>query len=310
MVTLLLASKADNASVNLYEAVVELGGWSKSEQFDYGLVKSHSVRPVHLLLIEKLHIHADGIDIIHEEEIGESVDEVLVLSRHAAKSGIPSLTVHAIGVPGEVPHGEVGFAGGEKGLAAPPSPRFSAIYSALREETADSTLAEEFDVSLETTHHGPVLTKPTLYLEIGSKESEWVRKDASELWARVISRVLGLSDNDPEGEWAGQGDVMIGFGGGHYAPRHSDIAIRSGLPFGHILANYALVFDGENQESPSGPWRHSLREAVKKTRIAFPGGIIFAHLDRKSFKGWQRNAIIEELSYLDVDVLRGREIIP
>ena len=72
--TLLLASKADNASVNLYEAVVELGGWSKSEQFDHGLVKSHSVRPVHLLLIEKLHLHADGIDIIHEEEIGESVD--------------------------------------------------------------------------------------------------------------------------------------------------------------------------------------------------------------------------------------------
>ena len=45
----------------------------------------HSVRPVHLLLIEKLHIHADGIDLIHEKETDESVDEVLVLSRHAAK---------------------------------------------------------------------------------------------------------------------------------------------------------------------------------------------------------------------------------
>ena len=84
---------------------------------------------------------------------------------------------------------------GEKGLAVPPSPRFSAIYSALRDEVSKSDMVNEFEVSLETTHHGPVLTKPTLYLEIGSKESEWIRKDASSLWAVVISRVLGFSDN-------------------------------------------------------------------------------------------------------------------
>ncbi|MEK9739417.1 MAG: D-aminoacyl-tRNA deacylase [Euryarchaeota archaeon] len=310
MVTLLLASKADNASVNLHEAVISLGGWGTPEILPHGLLVRHSTQPVHLLLIEKLHIYANRIDIIHEKETAETVDEVLVLSRHAAKSGLPSLTVHAIGVPGETPHGEKGFAGGIKGIAVPPSPRFSAIYSALRDESSRSELADEFEVSLETTHHGPVLTKPTLYLEIGSTESEWIRKDASMLWAAVISRVLGLSDASPEGEWFGEGDVMIGLGGGHYAPRHSDIAIRSGLPFGHLLANYALIFDEENKEFPTGPWRHSLFEAIEKTRIAFPGGTIFAHLDRKSFKAWQRNAIITELSSLDVEVRRGKEIIP
>ena len=310
MVTLLLASKADNASVNLHEAVVDLRGWDAPEILPHGLFIRHSTQPVHLLLIDKLHIYADGIDIIHEKETAETVDEVLVLSRHAAKSGLPSLTVHAIGVPGEIPHGEEGFAGGIKGIAVPPSPRFSAIYSALREESSKSELADEFEISLETTHHGPVLTKPTLYLEIGSTESEWIRKDAAMLWAAVISRVLGLSDKSPEGEWFGEGDVMIGLGGGHYAPRHSDIAIRSGLPFGHLLANYALIFDEENKEFPTGPWRHSLFEAIEKTRIAFPGGTIFAHLDRKSFKAWQRNAIITELSSLDVEVRRGKEITP
>ena len=213
MVTLLLASKADNASVNLHEAVVDLGGWDAPEILPHGLLMRHSTNPVHLLLIEKLHIYADGIDIIHEKETAETVDEVLVLSRHAAKSGLPSLTVHAIGVPGEIPHGEEGFAGGIKGIAVPPSPRFSAIYSALRELSSKSELADEFEISLETTHHGPVLTKPTLYLEIGSTESEWIRKDAAMLWAAVISRVLGLSDKSPEGEWFGEGDVMIGLGG-------------------------------------------------------------------------------------------------
>lgn len=310
MLTLLLASSADSASVNLYDAVSELDGWSPQEVLKHGVLRRHSNREVHLLIIDQLHIHADQIDAIHAEATGQAVDEVLVLSRHAAKSGIPSLTVHAIGVPGEIPHGEVGFAGGVKGTAVPPSPRFAAIYRALREETEASSLAEEFDVSLETTHHGPVLTTPTLYLEIGSKESEWVRTDAAALWARVISRVLGLESSTPEGEWQGEGEVMVGFGGGHYAPRHSDVIIRSGLPFGHLIANYALVFDEQTDQGPTGPWRHSLREAVEKTRQAFPGGSVFAHLDRKSFKGWQRTAIAEELASLGVEVRRGREFIP
>ena len=103
---------------------------------------------------------------------------------------------------------------------------------------------------------------------------------------------------------------MIGFGGGHYAPRHSDVIIRSGLPFGHLLANYALVFDEQTDQGPTGPWRHSLFEAVEKTRQAFPGGRVFAHLDRKSFKGWQRTAIAEELANLGVEVRRGRDFIP
>ena len=309
MLTLLLASSADSASVNLHDAVSELDVWSSEEVLEHGVLRRHLNREVHLLIIDQLHIHADHIDAIHAKAIGQTVDEVLVLSRHAAKSGIPSLTVHAIGVPGEIPHGEVGFAGGMKGTAVPPSPRFASIYRALREETEASPLAEEFDVSLETTHHGPVLTAPTLYLEIGSKESEWRRTDASTLWARVISRVLGLESTTPEGEWRGEGEVMIGFGGGHYAPRHSDVIIRSGLPFGHLLANYALVFDEKTDQEPTGPWRHSLCEAVEKTRQAFPGGRVFAHLDRKSFKGWQRTAIAEELANLGVEVRRGRDFI-
>ena len=120
--------RADNASVNLHEAVIDLGGWEDSENLQHGLLMRHSVRPVHLLLIEKLHIHADGIDLIHERETDESVDEVLVLSRHAARSGIPSLTVHAIGVPGEVPHGEVGFATRGKRVS---STSFASIFCYL-----------------------------------------------------------------------------------------------------------------------------------------------------------------------------------
>ena len=90
MVTLLLASRGDVASVNLHDAVLRLGGWGEAVEMEHGTVRTHSQRPAHLLLIDQLHIKADGIDAIHEEETGQTVDEVLVLSRHVSASQTPA----------------------------------------------------------------------------------------------------------------------------------------------------------------------------------------------------------------------------
>ena len=120
-----------------------------------------------------------------------------------------------------------------------------------------------------------------------------------------------MSEDTQQREWLGEGDVMIGLGGGHYAPRHKAIISETEVWVGHILANYAIVFEGqEESSSPLGSWEHSVRTAVDSTRAAFPGGHVFAHLDRKSFKGWQRQALSSLLTELDVPVRRGKEILP
>ena len=309
MVVLILASEADIASMNLHNAVLGLGDWHVFSSYSHGKVWIHKKKPIHMLLIDDLHIYADQIDTTHELELNVQVTEVLVLSRHVSKSGLPSLTLHPIGCPGEKPLGEPGFAGGEKGLAVPPSPRFASLFILLLEAANSSKLSEEFDVTVETTHHGPVLSRPTLYLEIGSSENQWSRQDASLLWAEVISNSLGLADSDPHEGWPGYGEVMIGFGGGHYAPRHTSVMKKDQFWVGHLIANYALEFELEEEGTiPSGQWKHSIEEAVRTTRVAFPGGTIFGHLDRKSFKGWQRNAIIDFLSTLDIEVRRGKDM--
>jgi len=75
------------------------------------------------------------------------------------------------------------------------------------------------------------------------------------------------------------------------------------------LANYSLLFDDPVEgELPGGIWQHALEITVDATRSSFPNGDIFAHLDRKSFKGWQRLAIIEKLAELGVPVRRGKEL--
>ena len=125
MAILLLASSQDSASVNLHRAMLGLGGWSEPTVLPHGTMHQHLERKIHLVHIEQLHIHADGIDSIHEENADCEIEEVLILSRHVSATNTPALTLHAIGIPGETPHGDEGQAGGKKGTVVPPSPRFA-----------------------------------------------------------------------------------------------------------------------------------------------------------------------------------------
>ena len=310
MVTLLLASRQDVASMSLFASVRVLGGWGEPEQLSHGTVYRHDDRAVDLLLINELHIHADNIDVVHESATGFNVEEVLVLSRHVSASKTPALTLHAIGVPGEVPHGEPGQAGGVKGRIVPPSPRFGALFRTMSALAVDRGLDDEYDLTLETTHHGPTLSKPTLYIEIGSTSDQWEDERAARVWADALSACLGLSGGNQMGTWQGHGDVMIGLGGGHYAPRHKAVISQTDVWVSHLLASYALAFDEPTIEGelPTGSWKHAVIVAIEATRIAFPGGSVFAHLDRKSFKGWQRQALASLLFGLDVPIRRGKQI--
>ena len=311
MGTLLLASMKDTASLNILQAVLGSSTWKAKVLLPHGEVIRHEKLDVEVLLIEELHIQSDGIDIIHEKESGMPVEEVLVLSRHVSSTETPALTLHAIGVPGETPHGERGRSGGIKGTVVPPSPRFGALFREMTRIATQLLLHNEYDLSLEATHHGPVLTRPTLYLEIGSTEERWQDSRASQVWAEAISNCLALNGGTPLGSWAGEGDVMVGLGGGHYAPRHRAVISQSDVWVGHILASYALDFEAPDSADvlPLGNWRHAIESSIGSTREAFPGGRLFVHLDRKSFKAWQRNAIQELLAELDIAVLRGRQIV-
>jgi D-aminoacyl-tRNA deacylase len=86
-----------------------------------------------------------------------------------------------------------------------------------------------FQVSFETTHHGPYLKRPTLFIEIGSDKNNWENQPA----AQVIAR--SLLDVDVQ-----EYPSAIGIGGGHYAPRFTEIALSKKISFGHLFPNYAM----------------------------------------------------------------------
>ena len=311
MVTLILCSESDDASVNLRDSLLRASEWGKEEFFSHGRVVKHLICDVHILSIENIHVHADSIDSIHENEVSCEIKEVLVLSRHVSSTDTPAITLHAIGLPGIYPPGMPGKSGGINGRLVPPSPRFASLYREMLKEAREKKLDEYFDLTLEATHHGPVLESPTLYIEIGSTQSDWSREDALNLWASVLCKVLGLNGSNPLGNWKGEGDVMIGLGGGHYAPRHKAVVEKGNIWLGHVLAGYSLNFDATDNIAGGRStilWQDSILSAIESTEQAFPGADIFVHLDRKSFKGWQREKIRELLAENDILIRRGKEI--
>ena len=104
----------------------------------------------------------DNLDIRYSKDSGVNVREVIFLSRHFASSGIPSLTLHVIGVPGESPVGETAEFGGIKGEVVPPNTRFAEWYRRMYQAGTEHGLIPEFDMTIETTHHGPSLSVPTI----------------------------------------------------------------------------------------------------------------------------------------------------
>ena len=89
--------------MTLCDAVLRLGGWSEEFTCIHGSYRVHQSGLVNLLVIEKLHIMADDIDLQFEKSTGIKIETILVLSRHVSSSQTPAMTLHAIGIPGVMP---------------------------------------------------------------------------------------------------------------------------------------------------------------------------------------------------------------
>ncbi|XP_022726160.1 D-aminoacyl-tRNA deacylase-like isoform X2 [Durio zibethinus] len=298
MVIILVATTTDPASINPAAALLALPGWLPGPSL-FQDIKSFTNQNVRLLQHDKGIVDEDDLDRRWEEATGETVDELIFFSKHTAVSNRPALTVHPIGVP-HLREGDVLPQGGKPGWAALPDPRIGPWLRLLKEIAQSHNLVPEFEVTLEATHHGPLTSKPTLFLEI--------------VWEG-----LGLGGGDAVGNWGRENDkakVLLAIGGGHYAPRHMDIVRKDGVWVGHVLSSYSLPMEDPSQSKVNGStdgiggtWRQSIKVAYEATKSAFPGGEVLAHLDHKSFKSWQKNAITAFLGEQNIKIGKPNDFI-
>ncbi|KAJ7521904.1 hypothetical protein O6H91_19G073800 [Diphasiastrum complanatum] len=328
MVSLLVATTADKASIGPALALLARStSWLPGPSLqNFQSFASGSVR---LLQIDGSIVGEDHLDRRWQAETGECVKEIIFFSKHTAASNKPALTVHPIGLP-HLKSNEKPLAGGRAGWAAPPCPRLGPWLRLLKEVAVSQKLVPEFEITLEATHHGPEVNTPCMFVEIGSTEEYWGRQDAAEAIATVFWKGLGLDGGPGVGNWTQEESgkkVLLGLGGGHYVPRHMDIGQKEGVWVGHLLPGYSLpmeeyggIMTTDAKSTPTtnqldvghvgGKWKDAIREAVRATKVAFPGGEVVAHLDGKSFKGWQRTAMSSFLAQEHLQIGKAQDFTP
>ena len=306
-IILIAVNGDDIASVNQANYLLKKGIWIPLDD-----VEGHAAyrcEHVRLWFLPEQILSEDHLDKRWAAATNEHVNEVIFPSRHAAKSGTPCLTLHPIGVP-HLSHDDIPEFGGRSGYAPPPSTRLGPWWRLLKAKWTTDQIPD-FSLSLEVTHHGPVLDVPCLFIEVGSTQDYWGHEGAAELLADVIWEGLGLTGGVQHGRWDSKKHhsqpVLITLGGGHYAPKGNKLASEDGVWLGHMLANHSIPFG--SSEDPGVLWRQSIDAIVQSTQKAFPNGSVIATVEKKSFKGWQRQLIYQHLEFISVPVMRSKPFL-
>jgi len=265
-----VCSTQDRASQNIKNCLLSLRKWTPAASED-GLA-AFEYKDFRIVEIVEPLIYQDGLDK-KLSKLGYPASLIIFASKHRSKDMRAILTVHSTGNANDTK-----FGGTPKKLsqAAP-----QAVRSLLR-SLKTLTENEEYEVTLECTHHGPSdLDVPSVFIEIGSNEVQWLDEVAGVI---VANAILLLKDDESP--------VAVGFGGTHYAPRQTALILSTDITFGHIFPTHAL---------------HDIDESMVKQAFV-RSGADFAYLDRKSMKGEERDKLVQMIESIGYEPLKESDI--
>jgi len=214
----IIVSRLDPAGMNIAKQLLKKGFEETSEKFDNSAVYENRAKKMRLYFINKDQVFADYVDKINCEAF-------VFASKHSSESKRPCLTVHPIGNWSKAQLGGRDFE-----LVKTSSTIMKSYLIMLKK--LEKELELNFEVSYEATHHGPYLTKPAIYIEIGSAMAQWENAKAAEAVAEAILNADYKMDCK----------TALGFGGLHYNPNFTRIALETDFAFSHMCPKYALPF--------------------------------------------------------------------
>ncbi|MEC8736037.1 MAG: D-aminoacyl-tRNA deacylase, partial [Candidatus Thermoplasmatota archaeon] len=208
-VVLIVVSGSDIASTNQADELLLMHDWFELDNVEGS--RCYAFKNVRMWWLEGGVLKEDHLDARWEKSTGEIVSEIIFPSRHYASSGKASLTIHPIGTPHVMIEEDLIY-GGQVNYSPPPNPRIAAWFNLLCELSEGNESVDGFDISLEVTHHGPVVNCPSLFIETGSTAETWPHKGAAKVLAEVISKGLGLNKEEEIGNWSeskNQGEFVM-----------------------------------------------------------------------------------------------------
>ena len=254
---LIVASKKDKAGINIVTQLSQfrenplISSWGNRSGFDFYLVEDE------IIFTENLNM----------EKIN-SYDFIIFASKHQSEKREKTLSVHP---PGNFRTADFG---GEPEKVCPSSALFNKFLFTKLEEHAKK-IGIDYKVTLECTHHGPLISKPCVFIEIGSTEKEWNDRRAGFVIAKTIEETI---EEFKENKYR---EIAVGIGGPHYCPGFNRLQLKSNVAISHIIPQYVMPISEK-----------SILETIKKTVES----VDFVILDWKGLgKSEQRQRVIDIL---------------
>jgi len=256
---LIIASKKDKAGINITTALSQYG------EFNFYLVDDEI-------------IYTKNLDL---EKINK-YDFIIFASKHQSKKPMKTLSIHA---PGNWKNADLG---GEPAKVCKTSALWQKQFFENLNKNKNEYKLDNYNLTLEVTHHGPLIEKPCVFVEIGSTEIEWNDRRAGFVMAKTIKETIETFKENPYRE------IAIGIGGPHYCPSFNKIQLNSNVALSHIIPNYVLPLTEE-----------MLKQAITKTEEE----VDFAVIDWKGLgKSAERKQVLDLLDKMYIQHKRTSEI--
>jgi len=255
---LIVASKLDKAGINITTQLSQFGNYN-------------------FYLIQGDIIQTQDLDL---QKINQ-YDYIIFASCHKSEKKEKTLCIHSPGNWKEATKG-----GEEKKVC-----KTSALFNKFLFEKLHDVVKEhplEYNLTMEATHHGPLIDKPCTFIEIGSTETEWKDNRAGFVIAKTIHKSIQEFKENPYHE------IAFAIGGPHYCPNFNKIQLNSNVAISHMIPQYILPLTDE-----------MIKEAVAKTEEE----IDFALLDWKGIGNAEsRKQIIDILDKNYISYKKTSEI--
>jgi len=256
-------SKLDKVGINIVERLKEIG----------------FLPQIPIIELKKETIYSEFFDKNNPEL--RNIDFIVFASRHKSEKGNPSLSLHAPG------NWRAADYGGKPGKICKTSAFvLKYLFQELSKNVQEQKL-EGYEVTLEVTHHGPLIEKPCCFIELGSSEVQWQEKEPAKILAKTI---LSLQDYKPNKNWI----PALGIGGKHYCPNFNKIQLNSKYAISHIIPEYSL------------PLTESMLEEAEQKTLEHVKEII---VDWKSCgKSEERQKLLEIIKKFGIEMKRTNEV--
>jgi len=226
-----------------------------------------TMKNITIITINDRKVRHEKIEEEVKKELGLKPEQAIFLSKHTSQTGKPSLTVHPIGN-----YGKAELGGKDKTLVKSSPKMMAYLLRSMKKNAREKNLYHK--VSYEVTHHGPYMTIPTLFVEVGSTEEEWKKTKPAEVIGKTVVELI--EKYQYENKIKDKTTVLVGMGGGHYAPRFTDVVFEKNAAFGHMIPGYQInagnidekMFEQAIEKTPDFKGIYIHKKSMKKSQVS------------------------------------------